>query len=158
MILELLAAFVHWLGIVAYGGVLLVFAVLLPLAGRLRGLEPWHVDRAFRATGPLSGLAVGAIFLGGFARLYLDEGAIRWGWSSVEDTLLLAKHAVFCALWVSYTVLEIWTLEPLRRLDGASGVTDPAAYLRARVPVVRQVAVNAALMVVLILLGAAQGS
>lgn len=142
------------LGAIAYGGPLFAFAVLLPLAGRLRGLSPWHVDRVYRAWGGGSGLALGAIFLGGLTSHYLRHG---WHWSlgTTPQRLLLAGHLVFLVGWVSYTILEIWTLEPLRRRDGPADPPDPAAYLAARPPVVRHLGLNAGLFALAVVLVAA---
>ena len=147
---QFLASTLHWIGILAYGGVLVVFALLLPLGGRLRGLQPWHLDRVFRACGPISGLGLGTLLVGGFLRLWLVRGSFSWNLD-----ILLAKHLVLFVLWVSYTILEIWTLEPLRRLDSGDTPSDVSGYLSARCRVVRHVQVNAALLLLVLFLGLA---
>lgn len=151
----LLTACVHWLGILAYGSVLVVFSVLLPLGGRIKGLQPWHLDRAYRACGALAGLGLGAILAGGFGRYALLHGGFTWAWSTPHERLELAKHLVMGVLWVSYTLLEIWILEPLRRLDTANPPPEMGAYLAARPAVVRHVGFNLMLLVVILVLALA---
>ena len=150
--MEELAALVHWIGVLAYAGPQLAFAFLLALAGRCRGLRPQHADRLWRAWAPASGLAMGLIFLGGLLRHYLVSGAFTWPCADPEQQLYLAKHIVFLALWVSYTILEVWIAEPLRQLDGEGGIQDQAAYARARRPVVRFVQLNSALVIAVLVL------
>ncbi len=150
--MEQLAAFVHWIGVLAYGGPQLAFAFLLPLAGRCRGLQPQHVDRLWRAWAPASGLGLGAIFLGGLLRHHLVFGAFTWSCAGPAQQLYLAKHILFLVLWVSYTVLEVWIAEPLRQIDGEQGIQDQAAYARTRRPVARFVQLNSALLLVVLAL------
>ncbi len=152
---ETLLRLATWLGALLYGGPLLAFALLLPLAGRIRGLTPWQVDRVWRAWGPGSGIGLGLLFFGGILLHRLRAGGFTWSCQTPSERLVLASHLVFLVLWVSYTILEVWRTEPLRRLDGPSGLTEEAAYRAARRPVVRHVLVNAVLFLVILALQAA---
>ncbi len=149
---EYVALVLHVTGVLFYGGPLLCFALIMPFSKKLGGLSPWHVDRVYRAMGPISGLGFGAAILGGILVFYLQNGSFTWAWGSAEQGLLFAKHMLFLALWVSYTVLEVWTLEPLRRLDDAEAPSDPTAYMSARSRVVRHVQLNAVLFLTVSLL------
>lgn len=147
-----LAAFLHGIGLLLYGGPLLAFAVLLPLGGRLKGLAPWHIDRAWRAWAPGSGLAMAALILGGLLRYFGLQQGFSWWPSDPVQRMFLVKHALFLVVWVNYTITEIWVAEPLRKLDpGSEAPTDPAAYEVARWHVIRQLWVSA--VVVLAILG-----
>ncbi len=151
--MESLAAILHQAGILLYAGPLLAFALLLPLAGRLEGLEPWQLDRAWRAWGPGSGLAMGALILGGFLRFYLLQGGFTWGAETAFQKVFLAKHLIFVVLWVEYTYTEIWVAEPLRKLDpGPEAPADMPAYQRARMRLLRHLWVSATCVVAIAIL------
>jgi len=154
-LVETLLRFVAWLGVLLYGGPLLASALLMPLAGRLRGLAPWHVDRLWRAWAPGSGVGLGLAFFAGLLLHRLRVGGFAWAWDAPSERLVLVSHLVFLVLWVSYTVLEVWRAEPLRRLDGTAGIEDEGAYLAARKPVVRHVVLNALLLLTFLALQAA---
>lgn len=152
--MESLAAILHDLGLVVHGGPLVLFALLLPFAGRLRGLEPWTADRCWRAWAPVSGLALGALILGGLLRTYLEQGSFSWGIEEARDQIVLAKHVLFLIFWVNYTYTEIWVAEPLRRLDDLTGPpSDLQAYLAARKRVVGHLWFSASAMLVMLVLG-----
>ncbi len=150
--MDVLATILRDLGFLLYGGPLVAFAILVPLAGRLTRGEPWHVVRTWQAWGPGLGLSLGACVFGALWRHWLRHGAFSWGWASGPERLELAAWLAFFALWVSNIKLEIWTLEPLRKLDRDLEVKDPAAY-RAALPAVRRhLAVHAALVVLVLVL------
>ncbi|MBN1337184.1 MAG: hypothetical protein JXB39_14590 [Deltaproteobacteria bacterium] len=152
--MESFLLFLTWLGFLLYGGPLLAFALLLPLAERVKGLAPWHVDRLWRAWGPGSGLGLGLAFFAGVLLHRVRTGGFTWGWSTASERWVLASHVAFLLLWVSYTVLEVWRTEALRRFDDRSGPLDEDAYRAARRPVVRHVAVNALLLLGVLALAA----
>jgi len=151
--MESLAAILHQVGMLLYAGPLLAFALLLPLAARTRSLEPWHLDRVWRAWGPGSGLALGMLILGGVVRYYLVQGGFQWGLERPFEQVFLAKHVLFLVLWVEYTYTEIWVAEPLRRLDpGPDAPADQPAYLRARNRLIRHLWVGATCVVAIVIL------
>ncbi len=147
------AEFLHWLGLLLYGGPLLAFALLVGLAGRLGTPEPWRVVRAWRAWGPGSGLGLAALILGGLLRFYQVQGGFSWGVETGWEQLMLAKHLVFLVLWVDYTITEVWVAEPLRRLDGPAGFTDQGAARVARRRLAGHLAFSAALLLLILVLG-----
>ncbi len=151
--METLAAILHQAGLLLYAGPLLAFALLLPLSSRIRSLEPWHLDRAWRAWGPGSGLALGMLILGGLLRYFLARGGFVWGVEQAFDRIFLAKHLIFLVLWVNYTYTEIWVAEPLRRLDpGLDAPAELGAYTQARGRLIRHLWVNAACVVAILVL------
>ena len=148
-----LTALLHAIGLVLYGGSLLVFSVLLPLGGRIRGLEPWHMDRLWRAWAPGSGLAMAALILGGLLRYSALVGEFAWWPSDPVQRVFLVKHALFLVVWVNYTITEVWVAEPLRRLDpGPDAPADPTAYLAARHRVIGHLWVSAVLLLAILTL------
>lgn len=153
MDIEFLASLLHWLGVLFYGGPLLLFAVLMPVAAHVAAGDPRQVDRVYRLAGPISGLGLGVLILGGLTRLYLRNGGFTWPHATAADRWMLAKHGVFFVLWVNYTILEVWTLEPLRRLDGSTSTDDEMAYGVARRKVSTHLVFNAALLLVVLVLG-----
>ena len=154
MCLSVLAGFLQQVGLAVYGGALVVFALLLGLGPRLTSLEPQSFDRVYRASGPIAGLGLGLLILGGALWHYELHGAFVWGCASPADRLECVRDLVFFSLWVSYTWREVWTLEPLRRLDGIGGPSDLPAYLRARKRLLRHLAINACLFLLVLALGA----
>ena len=150
--LDQIAALVWLFGLIGFGGPLIAFSFLLPLADRIGRGEPWHVDRVYRAWGPGSGLCLGAIWLGGLTRHYLLHGGFIWEFSTPTGQLTTVAHLVFLALWVNYTHLEIWVLAPIRALDAAARPDDPALYRASRGPMTRSTALLAFLFVVFVTL------
>jgi hypothetical protein len=66
-------------------------------------------------------------------------------------------EALFLLLICSYTILEVWTQEPLRQLDGPEGPTDAAAYALARRRVGRHLLLNLGLFLLVLVLWAGAG-
>jgi putative copper export protein len=151
--MQTLATFLHHAGVLCYAGPLLAFAALLAVAPRVKAVEPWQLDRAWRAWAPGSGLALGVLILGGVLRYWLLEGSFVWGVAEPGDAVFLAKHIVFLLLWVDYTYTEIWVAEPIRRLDpGPQPPADPVGYAAARRRLVRHLLISATAVVVITVL------
>ena len=151
--MESLAVILHQVGLLLYAGPLVVFALLLPLAPRTMKLEPWQLDRVWRAWAPGSGMALGALILGGLARYWLLQGGFEWSVERAVDRIFLAKHLIFFVLWVEYAFTEIWVAEPLRKLDpGPDAPGDMAAYSRARARLIRHLWVSATCVVAIVVL------
>jgi len=146
------ARLLHDLGLLLYGGPMVAFAVLIALSGRLPGTARWEIVRAYRAWGPGLGLSMGAWVLGLLLGHYLDAGAFRWGWATPHERWTLAAHTVFLLLWVWNIRVEIWSLEPLRRLDRSGQVRDPAAYVAATRLLARDMGLQAALVLAYVVL------
>ena len=98
------------------------------------------------------GLSMGAWVLGLLLGHYLDAGAFRWGWATPHERWTLAAHTVFLLLWVWNIRVEIWSLEPLRRLDRSGQVRDPAAYVAATRLLARDMGLQAALVLAYVVL------
>ncbi len=131
-----------------YAGPLVAFAVLICLVPRIPGLSLHAAVRSYRAWGPGLGLSLGACILGGLWGHWQDTGGFQWSIDTLADRWAVATHAVFVVAWVSNIVLEIWTLEPLRRLDpDAPGPpADSPAYLAAGRHLCRHMAIHAVLL------------
>jgi hypothetical protein len=150
--LDQIAALIWLFGLIGFGGPLIAFSFLLPLADRIGKGDPWHVDRVYRAWGPGSGICLGAIWLGGMTRHYLQTGELSWDLGSATGQLTTVAHLVFLLLWVNYTYLEIWVLSPIRKLDCGAKPDDAALYRASRGPMIRSTALSAFLFVVCVTL------
>lgn len=151
--MESLAAILHQVGLLFYAGPLLAFALLLSFGPRSRNLEPWQLDRVWRAWAPGSGLALGALILGGLLRYHLLAGGFSWDLGSAFQRVFLAKHLIFFVLWIEYTYTEIWVAEPLRRLDpGSEPPAEVAAYSLARARLVRHLWVGVCCVLAIVVL------
>ena len=73
--------------------------------------------RRFQTLGPLLGLSLGGCIFGAIVGTWMDHGEFSMDWSSQEGRLEAAALISFFAVWVSNIKLEIWTLEPVRKLD-----------------------------------------
>lgn len=152
-----LALMLRDVGFLLYGGPLVAFAVVVSLSSRVPGLTPWSAVRTFRAWGPGLGLSLGAAVAGGLVAHWLAHGAFTWTWDTPRAQVELAGWLAFFALWASNIKLEVWTLHPLRALDGPEGVSDQPAYLAATRRLSRHLVGHAALiLLVTVLAGLAE--
>jgi hypothetical protein len=123
------ALLVRDLGFLLYGGPLVAFSVLLSLAGKLPQLAPWDLVRVYRAWGPSLGLSLGAAVFGALLAYGIEHQGFSWGLATPDERAAALTWGLFGAMWVSNLFLEIWSLDPLRKLDNvATGVGDAAAY------------------------------
>jgi putative copper export protein len=146
-------ALLHWIATALYGGSLTAFAVLLSMRHRLSPLRPEDVMRTFRAWGAGLGLSMGALILSGLLIRFLQDGGFAWPADTDADVLRRAKAILFLVLWVSSFHLEIWTLEPCRKLDQGGVIQDAAAYEATSRRVNAQLWLNTALFWVIGALG-----
>lgn len=151
MIADLLAV----LAAVVHGGPLIAFALLINLRRAIPRVADEDVIRVYRAFGGGFGLSLGVLIFSNLYRWWRDLGqdrgfpdafSIPW-----DDTLTVARLAVFGAFWVSYVWLEVWTLDPCRLLDSGE-IKDREKYTRAVGQVAVHIALNATLFVTLIVL------
>lgn len=144
-----------------HGGTLAVFAFLLLARGALPQHAPEDLGRTWRAAGATLGITLGLVVL---------CFAVRWG-SALHPALgfpdrfglpdaaapgsglATARLALLVPYWVSYVVLEIWTNEPLRLLD-REGVSEASAYEAGLGRVRAHLALNAALFLAFVGVGA----
>lgn len=142
----LLATTLRDLGFLLYGGPLVAFTVLIAARGAISATRSWDLVRVYRAWGPGLGLSLGACILGLLVHHYLTVGAFVWPTETTADKVSLAAWLSFGTMWASNLKLEIWTLEPLRKLDQKGQITDEAAYEAAVAPLVRHMVVHSALI------------
>ena len=119
------------LGFLLYAGPMVAFTILIAVVERIPHVRPWDVVRTYRAWGAGLGLSLGACVFGGLAKYYLETGAFSWGWDSPAEQKVTLAFVAFLVMWAHNVRLEIWALEPLRKLDKEGEVTDPEAYRAA---------------------------
>lgn len=134
------------LGTTVYAGTVLAFTALMLFRARVGPSE--RVVRVFRAWGPGQGLAMGALILGHAGLYYLQMGAFEWAARSPAEIAVIVQHVVFVVLWFSSFHLEIWTLEPTRKLDVDGAITDRDAYEKAARKATVQLVLNSLLLLV----------
>lgn len=110
--MDTLAAILKNAGFAIYGIPLLLTAMNL-LRVKRNESDLLGTIRAIRSVGPILGLALGATIFGGLWGIWLEYGSFDWP-SDQRDSAALVT---FFVMWVSNIKLEIWTLEPLRKLD-----------------------------------------
>lgn len=143
-----LALLLQNLGFLLYGGPMVAFAILVAAAYRIPNVQPWDVVRIYRSWGAGFGLSMGACVLGGLVKYWLDHGSFSWPWETREQQLVLATFLTFFALWASNIKLEIWTLEPLRKLDREGQEIDPEAWRGPHLKLARHMLRQAVLVLV----------
>jgi hypothetical protein len=153
MLLDL-ALLVRDLGFLLYGGPMVAFAVLVVLRDRLPGAASHEVIRTYRSWGPGLGLSLGACVFGALAAHWLTYGAFDW---TLDRPLEAAAWLMFLLMWMSNIQLEVWTLEPLRKLDRDRGLADPAQYADKSPRLARHMGVQAALVLFVAVLGRLAG-
>jgi hypothetical protein len=153
-LLNELAALIH-------GGSLLAFALLLNGRRAIPHVRTVDVVRVYRAFGAGIGLSLGAFVPTDLYRhvhalnpeLSLPSSlALRF--DAPDSTLLSVRMLLLFALWVSYISLEVWSIEPTRKLDQNGIVLNEVAYEAAAGRVARHLALNAALFAGVVLCGA----
>lgn len=142
------------LSTMVHGGILVAFALLLGFRRHLTFVPEEQLMRVFRGCGSILGLSLGAFIL---ANVWMwpgtwNPGATGVGMYAVPRSQL-PRVLLFGAYWVSYAVLEIWTLDPCRLLDQGGVVADRTAYAASVRAVARQLALNAGLFVSVAALG-----
>lgn len=150
-----LALLLRDLGFLVYGGGICVFALMAALSARFGGLTTAQALRAYRSFGPGLGVGLGATIFGALLAHYGTAGAFTWGLDAATGGATgLASWLVFLAMWVSNIQLEVWTLDPLRKLDpnGSGVATDAAALDRATASAIRHLSVQAAMVVLMVVL------
>lgn len=145
MVWELLLSVLQWVGACAYGGSLLAFAILILVRETVAGPDTERVVRIFQAWGPGLGLSMAALVYSSVGLYWLQHDfSFSWPLDTLPQQLTLASHLTFLALWASSFHLEIWTLDPVRKLD-AAGLSDRQGYEAAVRTVNIQMWVNVSL-------------
>ncbi len=107
-----LAAFLATAGFAVYATPLVLTALNLVRLQRAQK-SPLGTIRLIRSLGPLLGIALGLCIFGFLFGVWLDHGGFDWPETQKGSATLIT----FLVMWVSNIKLEIWTLEPLRKLD-----------------------------------------
>ncbi|MEC7241851.1 MAG: hypothetical protein VXW32_11515 [Myxococcota bacterium] len=115
-----------------------------------RSLEDNHrrVER-FLALGPVLGLSLGALILGGLGLHYHIAGGFNWSFATPETQRTATTHLLFLVFWISHFHLEIWTIEPLRKLQREEDQPHLGNWKTATRPVFRQLSANVLLFAAL---------
>jgi len=137
----------HIFGVAIYGLSILFFVLLLWKTGTQAERRQRH--QRFLNWGPVLGLSMGALIFGGLGLHYLNQGGFIWEIDTQEGQRTALKHGLFLILWISHFHLEIWTQEPLRKLDPEQKPEDAAAWTAACTRVSRQLRFNLALFLLL---------
>lgn len=149
-----LAHALHDLGMLLYAGPFVAFTVLVSLSGKLPKLARHDVVRVYRAWGAGLGLSMGAWVLGLLSTHFLTHGAFAWPVDTAAQQLTAARFVVFLVLWAFNIRLEIWTLEPLRKLDG-DGEIPAAPFAAATRRLGGEMAIQSGLLLAYVVLHAA---
>lgn len=145
------------LGFLLYGGPMVAFTILVAAASSIPNMAVWDVVRTYRSWGAGLGMALGACILGGLGRFYLQFGSFLDAFDQPEAQAWLPTFAVFFVMWASNIKLEIWTLDPLRKLDQNGVIKDEAAYAAAHGALTRHMAFQAALVAIVVVLATTSG-
>ena len=137
----------HFTGVAIYGLTAISCWLALTAAKSLEANH--HRMGRFLALGPVLGLSLGALILGGLGLHYHQAGGFHWSFDTPEAQQTAIKHLVFLVFWISHFHLEIWTQEPLRKLQREESEPQLQAWKDASKPVWRQLSVNVLLFAVL---------
>ena len=108
----------QWIGGTAYIGSLWGLTLLAWLGILTEKPSLRTVSDAFQALGVGMGLSLGALIFSSLILHFLQHGS--FGMSEGVSQWQQAQFALFFIFWISHIRLEIWTLEPLRKRQGAS--------------------------------------
>ena len=134
------------IGFMLYGGPLVAFTILITTADAIPDMKRWDLVRSYRAWGPGLGLSLGASIFGMVLAYWLENGGFSWSFATPEQAQVSVAWLTFFVMWVSNLKLEVWTLEPLRKLDVDGVVSDEAAYTAATGRLLRHMWVHALLI------------
>ena len=123
-----MATFLATAGFTVYATPLVLTTLNLVRLQRIKQ-SPIPTIRRIRGLGPLLGIALGICIFGFLFGVWLDHGGFDWPETYKGSATLIT----FMVMWVSNIKLEIWTLEPLRKLDPnpSKQPADMNAYLSA---------------------------
>jgi hypothetical protein len=95
------------IGWMIYGGTIISFTLLLPLISRVDREKQF---RSFMSLGPILGLSLGGVIFSCLLIRWIDVGHY-YAQGSIEKF----AFSFGLLLWVSNIILEIWTLDPIRK-------------------------------------------
>jgi hypothetical protein len=103
-----------------YFGPMLAFTVILMGKKYLFPLKTESIVRTYQAWGAGFGLSLGAFI---FTNIYLrwqQYGEFALYWSLPNDQLLSLSIILGFFAWISNLILEVWSLDPLRKMNGTT--------------------------------------
>ncbi len=140
------------IGFLFYGVPLVTIALWTTMAIVRPATSAVQPIRWQRRLGPFLGLSLGACIYGSLAHRYLNTGSLQWHCSPASEREVTIILLVFIVMWISNIKLEIWALEPLRKLDPRpkdGPPSDPVAYQSAARTLSRHLLVHAVLLCVI---------
>ncbi len=152
---------INELSVTMHAGAIIAFALLVALRRLAPHVRDEHVIRSFRSYGAGIGLSLGAVMGTEIWRHITTvnpgealPGALGLDFSTAALTCWSARAVCLFVYWMSYIVLEVWTLEDCRRLDQNGVVADADAYATATSRVSRHLGFNALLIACVVIDGA----
>lgn len=146
-------------GAVVHGGGVVAFALLLNLRSRMSNVPDEMLIRVYRAWGAGNGLSMALWVYGTVIRWpgsIQPDKPLPWAFSpnfsTYTGTLASVSGGLLALLWVSYILLEIWTLDDCRLTDQNGEITDRPRFDRAFANVTRHIAFNALIVVAIAVL------
>ncbi|MBO87406.1 MAG: hypothetical protein CL927_18820 [Deltaproteobacteria bacterium] len=134
----LVVTLIRDLAFVVHAGAIITFACLAALSHRVGGPPRARILRVYQAFGPGLGISLGLLVFTALLLHYAQVGAFDWSPTPATGGAVgLAAWVVFFVAWASNIRLEVWTLEPLRKLDpdGTTLASDANQLDRARAAV-----------------------
>ena len=156
--MELLSAILRDVGFLLYGGPMVAWAVLIQASGRLHSVEASSIVRVFRSWGPGFGLSLGTCVLGALLGRYLEHSSFQWSLATPEAQLDAAAWGFFLLMWISNIKLEIWTLEPFRKVERHSPGGDESLYDAGTSKLRSHLRIHAILVLAVAICGTLSGS
>ena len=147
--MEFVATMLRDFGFALYAGPMVMWAILMCTSGRLHDLSPVTIGRIFRSWGPGFGLSMGALVSGALVLRWMETNTFAWTVDTPIGALDSFAWSTLFLLWVSNIKLEIWTLDPIRKLDDGHQISDEEAYRSASSKLTRHLAIHALLLAAL---------
>ena len=141
---ETLFSILHYPAVALYSLSILFFAANLSRNGDMT--QKRRRVKNFLSWGPVLGLSMGALIAGGLGLHYLAMDGFHWSTQGSDNQRVVLKHGIFLLLWISHFHLEIWTQEPLRKLETESSETPSPEWARAHRNVRHQLLLNSGLL------------
>ena len=111
-----------------YIGPMVAFTVLFILHSQIKSVSLKGLVDTFMLWGAGFGLSLGALIFSLLLSRWQQYGEFVLYWSQTSDHLQTSAITIAFLAWISNMVLEVWTLDPLRKLSERA---DTPEYLLA---------------------------
>lgn len=111
-----------------YMGPMIAFTVIFILHSQIKSLSLKALVDCFQLWGAGFGLSLGALIFSLLILRWQHYGEFTLYWSQPNDQIQSAAIGLAFLAWISNIILEIWTLDPLRK---ANQDEDMSSYLRS---------------------------